>query len=63
MNKLSFFVLLILVGCVHKPTKVTNPTPGGTIVVDEEGNESEFPPPLTEAEFKKFQDDLRKKQP
>jgi hypothetical protein len=64
MNKWLVFVLtvLLVLGCRHKPTKVTNPTPGGIIVVDEEGNESEFLP-MTEAEFKKLQDDLRKQKP
>jgi len=64
MNKWLIFALfcLLLLGCKHKPTKVTNPTPGGIIVVDEEGNESEFLP-LTEDEFKKLQDDLRKQKP
>jgi len=62
MNKcfLIAIVFMFAFGCKHRPTKITNPTPGGIIVVDEEGNESEFPPPLTEAEFKQFQDDMRK---
>jgi hypothetical protein len=64
MNKWLVFALfcLLLLGCKQQTTKVTNPTPGGIIVVDEEGNESELVP-FTEDEFKKLQDDLRKQKP
>ena len=58
MKKWFFIVFVFVFGC--KPTdKVTTPTtPGGEIVVPEE-EEGEIIP-LTEAEFKQLQDDLRK---
>lgn len=57
MNKGLIFAFFLLAGCKYQPMKITNPTPGGIIVVDQAGNESEFLP-MSDEEFEKLQADL-----
>lgn len=55
----SVLVCVSCGGCKPNPKKILTPTPGSTIVVDKDGNESEMSP-LSNEEFKKLQNDLQK---